>query len=73
MSLPSRGAPSLSARMYEFVEKFMPWRYTGIFSSPEYKSHVPVVHAWRKHAPTTPPFSAALLLLQNPTYSHCNA
>jgi hypothetical protein len=59
-SLPTRGTPNLGQRIYEMLERFAPWRYTGIYSSPEFKSHVPVVSAATRIAPTNPPFSALL-------------
>jgi hypothetical protein len=58
MSLPGRGPAGLMSRVYASVEKFMPWKYTGVYSSPEFKSHVPVVGEWRTHAPTNPAFGA---------------
>jgi hypothetical protein len=53
----TRGPPGFWARIYGTVEKFMPWHYTGIYSSPEFKGHIPVVGACRT-APNNPPFSA---------------
>ena len=60
-SLPGgvTGAPTLATKVYKAMERFMPWKYTGIFSTPEFKSHVPVVSAATRISPASPPFSAS--------------
>ena len=45
------------AQVYSMVEKLMPWTYTGIYSSPEFKSHIPIVGEFRQ-SPANPTFSA---------------
>eukprot|EP00892_Ulva_mutabilis_P003579 jgi/Ulvmu1/1593/UM111_0021.1 len=49
------GGRELFSNVYKVVERFMPWRYTGIFSHPEFKNHELVVGQWRQ-APANPPF-----------------
>lgn len=52
----SRGAPGFWNRIYAVVENAMPWKYTGVYSHPEFKGHIPVVGATRV-SPNNPPFS----------------
>lgn len=58
MSVGVRGAPNLGQRVYEFMERFAPWRYTGVYSTPEFQGHIPVVSDATRISPASPTFSA---------------
>lgn len=64
-ALPKQGAQTLGARLYEALERFAPWKYTGIYSTPEFKSHVPDVSDRTRISPTNPPFSTVLTKICN--------
>ena len=60
-SLPggTRGIPNLGEKVYSAMQRFMPWSWTGIFSTPEFKSHIPVVSQATRSAPASPPYRAS--------------
>lgn len=57
-------AKSIWAKIYGAFEVVMPWKYTGVYSHPEFRSQVPDAVTWRPRAPTNPAFRAFLSRLE---------